>query len=107
VTSDHGVVRSLDRALSILDVLRYSSQPLALGEIAVRSGLPKSTTHRLLSTLEVRGFVLGAISLAGPAFRFTQRAAAGQAVSLRAAATRVRTLLGAEHPVPAVLRDVQ
>ena len=256
MTSDRGLVQSLDRALSILDVLRYSSEPLALGEIAGRSGLPKSTTHRLLSTLEVRGFVardptagsyrlglksvtpagagpeirtvltelatrsgetanlgtlvgrevlyvdradsphalrwqlgvgsrvpvhcsglgkailafidpgdiarhlskrlpaqtsktitdrgaflaelpeirrrgfaldqeefmegvrcigvpilgaegevLGAISLAGPAFRFTEPAAMGQAAPLRAAATRIRALLGAEHPVPAVLRD--
>jgi IclR family transcriptional regulator, acetate operon repressor len=55
--SDSPVVQSLDRALSILDVLRLSDGGLALGDVASRSGLPKSTTHRLLSTLERRGLV--------------------------------------------------
>jgi len=55
--SDRSVVQSLDRALSILDVLRLSDAGLALGDIAARSGLPKSTTHRLLATLERRALV--------------------------------------------------
>lgn len=55
--SDRSVVQSLDRALSILDVLRLSDGGLALGDIASRSGLPKSTTHRLLATLERRALV--------------------------------------------------
>src|SRR5919199_1016377 len=55
--SDRSVVQSLDRALSILDVLRLSEGDLTLGDVAARAGLPKSTTHRLLSTLEQRGFV--------------------------------------------------
>jgi IclR family transcriptional regulator, acetate operon repressor len=55
--SEPPVVQSLDRALSILDVLRLSDGGLALGDVASRSGLPKSTTHRLLSTLERRGLV--------------------------------------------------
>ncbi len=57
MASDRAVVQSLDRALSILDVLRFSHRDLPLGEVAARAGLPKSTTHRLLSTLEIRGFV--------------------------------------------------
>jgi IclR family transcriptional regulator, acetate operon repressor len=57
MASDRPVVQSLDRALSILDVLRLSDGGLALGDVASRSGLPKSTTHRLLSTLERRGLV--------------------------------------------------
>src|SRR5438034_2679500 len=56
MASDRAVVQSLDRALSILDVLRFSDRDLALGEVAARAGLPKSTTHRLLATLEHRGF---------------------------------------------------
>jgi DNA-binding IclR family transcriptional regulator len=55
--SDRPVVQSLDRALSILDVLRLSDGGLGLGDVASRAGLPKSTTHRLLSTLERRGLV--------------------------------------------------
>jgi DNA-binding IclR family transcriptional regulator len=55
--TERGVVQSLDRALSILDVVSFSDRELALGEIATRAGLAKSTTHRLLRTLELRGFV--------------------------------------------------
>jgi IclR family acetate operon transcriptional repressor len=55
--SDRTLVQSLDRALSILDVLRLSDGGLTLGDVAARSGLPKSTTHRLLATLEHRGLV--------------------------------------------------
>jgi DNA-binding IclR family transcriptional regulator len=58
MASDRSVVQSLDRALSILDVLRLSDSGLALGDIAGRSGLPKSTTHRLLATLARRALVL-------------------------------------------------
>jgi DNA-binding IclR family transcriptional regulator len=51
------VVQSLDRALSLLDLVSFSDHELSLGEIAARSGLAKSTAHRLLRTLELRGFV--------------------------------------------------
>src|SRR5205823_1764897 len=57
MASDRPVVQALDRALSILDVLRLTDVDLALGDVASRTGLPKSTTHRLLSTLEQRGLV--------------------------------------------------
>jgi DNA-binding IclR family transcriptional regulator len=55
--SGRSVVQSLDRALSLLDLVSFSDHELSLGEIAARSGLAKSTAHRLLRTLELRGFV--------------------------------------------------
>jgi DNA-binding IclR family transcriptional regulator len=55
--TDRGVVQSLDRALALLDLVSFSDHELSLGEIAARSGLAKSTAHRLLRTLELRGFV--------------------------------------------------
>lgn len=55
--SARSVVQSLDRALSLLDLVSFSDHELSLGEIAARSGLAKSTAHRLLRTLELRGFV--------------------------------------------------
>lgn len=59
MASDRGVVQSLDRALSILDVLSLNAGPgLGLREIAARVELPKSTVHRLLATLDLRGFVI-------------------------------------------------
>jgi DNA-binding IclR family transcriptional regulator len=55
--SVRSVVQSLDRALSLLDLVSFSDHELSLGEISARSGLAKSTAHRLLRTLELRGFV--------------------------------------------------
>ncbi len=57
MTAERGIVQSLDRALSILDALAVAGDGLSLGDIASRTELAKSTAHRLLSTLEVRGFV--------------------------------------------------
>jgi DNA-binding IclR family transcriptional regulator len=57
VDPGRSVVQSLDRALSLLDLVSFSDHELSLGEIAARSGLAKSTAHRLLRTLELRGFV--------------------------------------------------
>lgn len=58
MASDGSTVQSLDRALSILGVLRLSGSSLALGDVAARAGLPKSTTHRLLATLQRHGLVV-------------------------------------------------
>jgi IclR family acetate operon transcriptional repressor len=69
--SDRSVVQSLDRALSILDVLRLSDGALTLADVAGRSGLPKSTTHRLLATLERRGLV--ARDAIGPTYRLATK----------------------------------
>jgi DNA-binding IclR family transcriptional regulator len=54
---DHKLtVRSVERALDIL-LCFTRNVDLGLTEIAVQVGLHKSTVHRLLSTLEERGFV--------------------------------------------------
>ncbi|OAB36923.1 IclR family transcriptional regulator [Paenibacillus macquariensis subsp. defensor] len=50
-------VRSVERALDIL-LCFTKNVDLGLTEIAVQIGLHKSTVHRLLSTLEERGFVI-------------------------------------------------
>ncbi|AOZ92344.1 IclR family transcriptional regulator [Paenibacillus crassostreae] len=49
-------VRSVERALDILLCFTRNDE-LGLTEIAVQIGLHKSTVHRLLSTLEEKGFV--------------------------------------------------
>lgn len=52
-----GGVRSLNRALSLLeDVARHAGGE-TLGDLARRSGLAPSTAHRLLKSLEARRFV--------------------------------------------------
>jgi DNA-binding IclR family transcriptional regulator len=50
-------VKSLDKALSILELLILEGRNLALTDIAVKSGLGKGTVHRLLGTLKSRKFV--------------------------------------------------
>jgi IclR helix-turn-helix domain len=47
----------LFRALDILEFLFQSSSPLKLDEIAKRTGVSRSSTYRILGTLEQRGYV--------------------------------------------------
>lgn len=54
---DRYVVDVVDRALTILELLRDAGQPLNLLEISRRLELVKSTGFRLLCTLERRGYV--------------------------------------------------
>lgn len=51
------VVQSVDRALSILEVLSEYNQGLGVTEISDKIGLHKSTVHRLLGTLIYKGYV--------------------------------------------------
>ncbi|MFT0859174.1 IclR family transcriptional regulator [Ancylobacter sp. G4_0304] len=55
-TEGGGEVQSLDRAISLLEVLALSDG-MTLSEVARRAELPTSTVHRLLTTLERRGLV--------------------------------------------------
>lgn len=52
-----GDVRSLHRALSIVEEIARSGQDLGVTELSRRLGLNKSTVHRLLATLQSRGYV--------------------------------------------------
>lgn len=52
-----GQVQSLCRALSILNVIAEEERGLTMTDIAGRAGLPLSTTHRLLTTLQHERFV--------------------------------------------------
>ncbi|MCL5778062.1 helix-turn-helix domain-containing protein [Limibaculum sp. FT325] len=52
-----GQVRSLTRALSLLRYLAASGEGMSLTELSEAAGLPPSTTHRLLTTLESERFV--------------------------------------------------
>jgi len=49
--------QAIDRAAELLVRVLESGRPLAVGELAARSGLPKSTTSRLVGALERRGLV--------------------------------------------------
>ena len=49
--------QAIDRAAELLVRVVESREPLAVGELADRSGLPKSTTSRLVGALERQGLV--------------------------------------------------
>lgn len=51
------IVQSVDRALSILEVLSENSSGLGITEISKKIDLHKSTVHRLLSTLIYKDYV--------------------------------------------------
>lgn len=48
---------SVGKALAILDAFRGDGALLGVSQIAARTGLPRSTTHRLLSVLVERGYI--------------------------------------------------
>jgi len=52
-----GQVQSLSRALKLLNALSFHAQGLSLSEVAHEVGLPNSTAHRLLTTLQNERFV--------------------------------------------------
>ncbi len=56
-SSGNGGIRSIERALSVLLCFDWQNQTLSTTEIAKKIGLAKSTTSRILSTLENEGFL--------------------------------------------------
>ena len=52
-----GQVQSLTRGLKLLEFIAESHGNVALTELAQQAGLPNSTTHRLLTTMQQQGFV--------------------------------------------------
>ena len=52
-----GQVQSLTRGLKLLEWISESHSSVALTELAQQAGLPNSTTHRLLTTMQQLGFV--------------------------------------------------
>lgn len=55
--NDRYSVRAVDRALDILLVFLSGSGEYTLSYLAAKSGLEKATVHRLVRTMEARGFV--------------------------------------------------
>jgi DNA-binding IclR family transcriptional regulator len=57
---EQGSMQVVSRAASILRALDGEHRGLSLSELAERTGLPRSTVHRLVTALGVEGFVVGA-----------------------------------------------
>jgi IclR family transcriptional regulator, acetate operon repressor len=52
-----GSVRAVERALSLLEAMADEARGVGLSDLARKVGFPVSTVHRLLVTLQGRGFV--------------------------------------------------
>ena len=50
-------VKSIEKALDIIEIVAGTQQEASLSEIARQTGLPKSTAHRLIATLTNRGYL--------------------------------------------------
>lgn len=48
---------AVERALDVIEAVARSGRAMSLGDVADRTGLPKSSTHRVLSALQDRGYV--------------------------------------------------
>lgn len=52
-----GSVQSVDRSLDLLECLAQADKAQGVGELAEATGLPQGTVHRLLASLQQRGYV--------------------------------------------------
>ena len=52
-----GGIQSVERALDVLEGLAASADEVSLSELAAQTGMPLTTIHRLVKTLEARGYV--------------------------------------------------
>jgi IclR family transcriptional regulator, acetate operon repressor len=50
-------VQVVDRALDVLEALAGAGRPLGVGELGERTDLPPGTVHRILQSLQGRGYV--------------------------------------------------
>ncbi|MCQ5128611.1 IclR family transcriptional regulator [Butyricicoccus faecihominis] len=56
--AEHSNVQSLDRAFDLLEALCGSRNGMTIAALSQRTGLHKSTVHRLLASMCARGYVL-------------------------------------------------
>lgn len=56
-SADTSTVRSVERALDLLELFMETTRSMSLAEVSERTSLHPSTAHRLLATLDKRNFV--------------------------------------------------
>jgi DNA-binding IclR family transcriptional regulator len=56
--SESAKVPAVERALAVLEILAESKRGFSISEMARRLGVPKSSIHLILTTLERRGYLL-------------------------------------------------
>ncbi len=56
-TKDHSIIQSLDKGLYLLEVIEQANAPVTLNSLWKKVQWDKATIHRLLATLEKRGYI--------------------------------------------------
>ncbi len=64
------IVQSVDRALAIVELLLRSGEPLSVREVALGTGINRTTAHRLLASVHRRGWIERAAAGYRPGPRF-------------------------------------
>lgn len=97
-TPRSGGVQSIDRALDVLEALASAGTPLGVSAVAEATGLPQGTAHRLLRSLQLRGYVRHdasrKYSLGGAASRLGEAAQRSLAIAARPHLARLVALTG-------------
>jgi DNA-binding IclR family transcriptional regulator len=92
--------QAIDRAAALLVSVVESTSPLGVGELSTRSGLPKSTTSRLVGALERQGLVQRAgdrrVSPGPVLLRFAHRDSGASLAELATPALRALSALSGE-----------
>jgi DNA-binding IclR family transcriptional regulator len=92
--------QAIDRAAALLVSVVESTRPLGVGELSTRSGLPKSTTSRLVGALERQGLLQRAVDRRvspGPVLlRFAHRDTSASLAELAMPALRALSALSGE-----------
>ncbi len=55
---DTHIIQSLDKGLFVLELVEQAGHPVGLNELKLKLGWDKATVHRILATLERRGYLL-------------------------------------------------
>jgi DNA-binding IclR family transcriptional regulator len=55
--ADYAAVKTLRKALTILDAFAGSERPLTVAEVAIMTGVTRPTAHRLVQTLVAEGYL--------------------------------------------------
>jgi IclR family KDG regulon transcriptional repressor len=55
--ADRSAVKSLRKAMNVLNVIAGSDRPLSVAEVAINAGLARPTTYRFVQTLVAAGYI--------------------------------------------------
>ena len=55
--ADRSAIKSLRKAMALLNVIAEADRPLTIAAVAMKAGIPRPTAYRVIQTLVGAGFV--------------------------------------------------